>query len=349
MIGIDIFAGAGGLSMGAQLAGIKLKMAVEIDYYSAETFIHNHRDVVVINDDIRNIKSLDINSNGEDLIIFGGPPCQGFSWSNQRTRNKNNPKNWLFKEYFRLIKQIKPDWILLENVKGILNTENGFFIKKIINNFNKLGYNSKIGVLNSADYGVPQKRERVFIVGSLKGIKFKFPAPKGEKYITVKEAIADLPKLENGDKIDELPFRFSPISKFAKQMRRDSNTSKNNLVTENSDLILERYKYVPQGGNWTNIPKELMFNYKDLSRCHTGIYYRLIDCEPSIVITNYRKNMLIHPNKNRGLSVREAARLQSFPDTFIFKGSIGFQQQQVGDAVPPLLAKEVFLKILEYS
>ena len=114
-------------------------------------------------------------------------------------------------------------------------------------------------------------------------------------------------------------------------------------------MILERYKYIPQGGNWENIPNRLMKNYADKSRCHTGIYRRLKEDEPSVVIGNYRKNMLIHPTEDRGLSVREAARLQSFPDWFKFKGTIGSQQQQVGNAVPPLLAKAVFTSLMSQT
>lgn len=131
-------------------------------------------------------------------------------------------------------------------------------------------------------------------------------------------------------------------------MRGSSIESSNNLVTKSSPEIIKRYRYVPQGGNWQNIPENLMNNYKDTTRCHTGIYHRLKEDEPSVVLGNFRKNMLIHPQQDRGLSVREAARLQSFPDWYEFVGSIGFQQQQVGNAVPPLLAKAVFTAIKEY-
>ena len=125
--------------------------------------------------------------------------------------------------------------------------------------------------------------------------------------------------------------------------RRDGCTNHN--VTNNASHIIERYKYIPQGGNWECIPENLMKNYTNRMRCHTGIYRRLSEDKPSVVIGNYRKNMLIHPKQDRGLSVREAARLQSFPDSYEFYGSIGFQQQQVANAVPPLLAKAIFLTI----
>jgi DNA (cytosine-5)-methyltransferase 1 len=129
-------------------------------------------------------------------------------------------------------------------------------------------------------------------------------------------------------------------------MRGNLDGTENHLVTNNAEYVVERYKHIPQGGNWEDIPEALMSNYKDHSRCHTGIYYRLKKNSPSPVIGNYRKNMLIHPVDHRGLSVREAARLQSFPDSYVFEGSIGFQQQQVGNAVPPLMAEAIFRSIV---
>jgi DNA (cytosine-5)-methyltransferase 1 len=165
--------------------------------------------------------------------------------------------------------------------------------------------------------------------------------------VTVREAIADLPVLRNGASVSSLRYRSAPVSEYARQMRGRLRICSNHLVTESHPDIIKRYWHVPQGGNWSDIPKRLMANYQDRSRCHTGIYRRLKWDEPSVVIGNFRKNMLIHPTQNRGLSVREAARLQSFPDWFEFHGSIGFQQQQVGNAVPPLLARAVFQVLID--
>ena len=147
---------------------------------------------------------------------------------------------------------------------------------------------------------------------------------------------------------DSLPYKCSvkEASEYAQLMRHGSRTSKQNYVSRNADYVIERYKYISQGENWRAIPEKLMSNYKDKNQCHSGIYKRLIADKPSVVISNYRKNMLIHPFQDRGLSVREAARLQSFPDKFIFKGSLMHIQQQIGNAVPPLLAKSVFEQIL---
>lgn len=349
-IGIDLFSGAGGMSVGAISAGVDVKVAVEIDKYAAITYNYNHPNTKLINDDIRKVHINGFcNSNKNDIkILFGGPPCQGFSTSNQKTRNKENIKNWLFKDYLRLTKEQKPEWVIVENVKGLIDTESGFFFDIIITELRKLGYTTNFSVLNSADYGVAQIRNRIFIVGSLSGIKFEFPSPIIKKHITVNQAISDLPSLKNGANYHELLYKHEPQNSYQTLLRKTSQKSLNNLVTNNTDLVVQRYRYIPQGGNWRNIPEKLMKNYKDFSRCHTGIYHRLKADHPSIVIGNYRKNMLIHPFEDRGLSVREAARIQSFPDTFHFFGSIGFQQQQVGNSVPPLLAEAIFKKLLTY-
>jgi DNA (cytosine-5)-methyltransferase 1 len=349
-IGVDLFSGAGGMSVGAQLAGVKTRIAVESDYYAGRTYKANHPDADLYNQDIRKFK-IDgklKRLRGESIILFGGPPCQGFSTSNQKTRNKENDNNWLFTEYLRVTKELKPDWVVVENVKGIIETENGFFFEKIQNQLQKLGYKTSAAVLNAVDFGVPQIRNRLFIVGSRDGIKFKFPRPTYHTPVSVSEAIADLPMLINGANQHELEYGILQ-STYQRKIRNGSMKSVNNLVTRNSGLVLERYRHVPQGGNWEDIPVRLMANYTDHTRCHTGIYHRLIADQPSVVIGNYRKNMLIHPTQDRGLSVREAARIQSFPDTFHFKGSIGFQQQQVGNSVPPLLAKALFKRILSYQ
>lgn len=348
MIAIDLFAGAGGMSVGARSVGIDVQQVVESDVFAAATYLVNHKPKYgVFADDIRNFSPAPlVNRDNEGLIVFGGPPCQGFSTSNQRTRSSKNEANWLFKEFIRVAKETRPDWIVFENVKGILETEGGMFVDEIVDEFQKLGYTTSLKLLKAVDFGVPQNRTRFFIVASLHGISFDFPLPTHVNAITVKEAINDLPRIENGASEDYLGYSKTKISEYAKTLRCGLNGTYNNLVTRNNGVVIERYKHIPQGGNWENIPDSLMANYADKSRCHTGIYRRLEMNKPSVVIGNYRKNMLVHPTQNRGLSVREAARLQSFPDNFIFKGSIGFQQQQVGNAVPPLLAEAIFKKIL---
>lgn len=350
MQAIDLFSGAGGMSTGAAMSGIDVRYAVEMDKHAAATFALNHPSTKLFDRDIRKVRATDFGSldRAEPLIIFGGPPCQGFSTSNQKNRDSANTNNWLYREYLRMVKEVRPDWIVFENVKGLLETENGFFLDAVLKGFKKAGYTTNHFVLNSADFGVPQKRNRLFIIGSLHGMRIAAPKRTVKKHVTVGHAFRDLPILENGDMSDEKAYSYHARTNYAKALRGTLMTCHNNIVTNNAPKIIERYSHIPQGGNWEDIPKFLMENYADVSRCHTGIYRRLKEDEPSVVIGNFRKNMLVHPWKDRGLSVREAARLQSFPDWFRFSGSIGFQQQQVGNAVPPLLAKAIFDKILSF-
>ncbi len=347
MQAIDLFSGAGGMSVGASMCGVDVRYAVELDKHAAATFALNHKKAVLLNEDIQKVNSTHFREldRKKQTIIFGGPPCQGFSTSNQTNRNMDNVNNWLYMEYVRLVGEVRPDWIVFENVKGLIETENGFFLDAVLDGFKKLGYTTNHFVLNSADFGVPQKRNRLFIIGSLHGIEIDEPKPTVKDYLTVKDAISDLPELDNGDAPDIKEYSKAAQSAYAKLMRKKLDQCGNNVVTNNAPHIVKRYSHIPQGGNWEDIPKRLMKNYTDVTRCHTGIYRRLKEDEPSVVIGNFRKNMLVHPWKDRGLSVREAARLQSIPDWFRFTGSIGFQQQQVGNLVPPLLAQAVFRSI----
>ena len=351
--GIDIFSGAGGLSLGAEMAGIKIRKAIEINKSAAQTFLRNHKGAEVLQDDIREIdpKTL-IKENEPVFVIMGGPPCQGFSMSNTRTRNMDNQKNYLFLEFVRFVQEIRPSWFVLENVWGITNINEGKTQSMIENRFREIeGYkNISSSILWASDYGVPQKRNRFFLVGNRLGIDFKFPE-KLSTIVTVKEAIEDLPSLKNGEMLDEAAYSktVNEISDYAKMMRKGSQKAYQNYVSRNNDLVIERYKYIGQGQNWRAIPDSLMQNYADKGRCHSGIYKRLRADQPSVVISNYRKSMLIHPFEDRGISVREAARLQSFPDNFIFEGSLMNIQQQIGNAVPPLLAKAVFQQIVKLT
>ena len=333
------------MSLGARQAGVEIIGAVERCAHAARTYSLNFPGVPMIPDDIRSVKELPAKPKEAVSVLFGGPPCQGFSTSNQRTRTTLNPNNWLFGEFIRLTDQWQPDVVIIENVRGILETAGGVFHAQILEAVGKLGYETKSFLLNAADFGVPQRRSRVFIVGSRLGepaspLACSRPAP------SVWDAIHDLPTLENGASLDEAPYRSEARSEYAQGLRSAGSTVSGNLVSRNAASVVERFTHVPAGGNWQDIPAEMMGTYANRDRCHTGIYRRLRVEEPSVVIGNYRKNMLIHPTEHRGLSVREAARLQSIPDGFRFSGSIGFQQQQVGNMVPPRLSLGVFSSLV---
>lgn len=351
--GIDIFSGAGGLSLGAEMAGLKISHAIEINPYAAKTFLRNHTGATVLQGDIQDIEPKKLNTREKStFVIMGGPPCQGFSLSNTRTRNMKNKKNFLFLEFVRFVREIRPEWFVLENVWGITNINEGKTQKMIEDCFRAIeGYDHiSSAVLCASDYGVPQNRHRFFLVGNRLGIDFQFPE-KNLQEITVEEAIGDLPTLENGQILEEAAYTkpLGEASDYARLMRKGSDKARQNYVSRNNNLVIERYKYIAQGQNWRAIPDRLMQNYADKGRCHSGIYKRLRADQPSVVISNYRKSMLIHPYEDRGISVREAARLQSFPDTFIFEGPLMHIQQQIGNAVPPLLGKAVFQQIIKQT
>lgn len=350
LIGIDIFSGAGGLSLGAEMAGINVRYGIEINNYAAASFAYNHKEAKVLTNDIAKIKTSELKLGHKGVfVIMGGPPCQGFSMSNTMSRNMDNDKNFLYLEFVRFVRELKPKWFVLENVWGLTKMNDGQTLEMIKESFRALDYDVKAKVLWADKYGVPQKRYRCFIVGNREGIDFEFPEPQNT-HVTVTEAFADLPPLVNGQMLEEAEYTLpiKDVSDYAKLMRKNSDKARQNFVSLNNDLVMQRYKYIPQGGNWRDIPDFLMTNYADKSRCHSGIYKRLRADAPSVVISNYRKSMLIHPTQDRGLSVREAARLQSFPDDFIFQGPHMSIQQQIGNAVPPLLAKAVFNQILSY-
>lgn len=347
IIGVDLFAGAGGLSLGAKWAGIDVSYAVEFDKVVATTYKNNHPECIMLNYDIANVTKKNIPVPFPS-IIFGGPPCQGFSASNQKTRTLGNPKNSLFKHFIRLVAELEPEWVVFENVQGMVSFQKGTVVDGIVSELKKMNYSVVKKIVDAVDFGVPQYRKRFILIANKKGILFEFPKNQPAK-ITVKEAIGDLPSLKNGEKIEMSNYKKNYFSDYIKLMRENSEFPMQNYVSRNKSYVIERYKYIKQGQNWQSIPKSFMKNYSDKSKCHSGIYRRLSYQEPSVVISNYRKNMLIHPVEDRGLSVREAARLQSFPDSFVFFGLIGAIQQQIGNAVPPLLAKAIFDRIMEYE
>jgi DNA (cytosine-5)-methyltransferase 1 len=232
MVGVDLFAGAGGMSLGAERAGVRVKVAVEADLHAARTFALNHSDTRVLAQPIQTIKQILLrkNSKHEQTVVLGGPPCQGFSTSNQRTRSVSNPTNWLFKEYVRVVRQLLPDWIVFENVTGLSVTEGGLFLETIERSFRSLGYKTFHFTLNAAEFGVPQRRNRLFVVASLHGERFVIPTPIS-RIVTVHEALNDLPVLSNGAIADMLPYRAVCPSAYARTMRSNLARCTNHLVT----------------------------------------------------------------------------------------------------------------------
>ena len=352
---VDLFAGAGGLALGFKQAGFHVALAIDKDPYSIDTYTANHLcdDPAIIEGDVAKVdfrETLRISGlkPGSIDVLLAGPPCKGFSIANRVTRHVQNPSNKLYLQFLRATDELKPKWVVFENVASIVTFAHGHVVRTLTERLAKLGYSTTHCVLNAADYGVPQARRRFILVGTRVNAQFSFPPPSSDglhgRRVTVRDAIADLPHLKNGNKRDSLPYRPNgqPTSKYQCAMRAGSNGRVQNCsVTLNNTTIRRRYQYIPQGGNWESIPASLMQNYENRNRCHTSIYRRLSWDEPAHVVSNIRKSMLVHPSQDRGLSVREAARLQSFPDTYAFRGPLGDQQQQVADAVPPVLAHAI--------
>ena len=357
---LDTFSGPGGLSEGIKSAEneeLEFDVVVANDYDAnvRATYVMNHPRVKFIEGSImdanvrRNIVDV---ADGVDVII-GGPPCKGFSLENKRTRNMDNPMNRLVDHYLDVVQQVRPLAFVMENVPGLLAMDGGRVVQRILERLQSMGYhNATSWLLNAADYGVPQTRRRAFLVGSLSRDVIKKPRKTHRQYVTLGEAISDLPEILPGDATsDRDTYLASPENKFQRIMRGKLRRVLNHIATKNQPHVTERIKTVPPGGNWSDIPVVLMRingKYRDLSHTHSMIYKRLLSGEPSVTITNFRKAMIIHPKQNRLLSVREAARIQTFPDKFKFAGGISSQQQQVSDAVPVLLAKAVGGAVLEH-
>lgn len=350
-VAIDLFAGPGGLSAGFIKAGFEIAAWVEKNPHACSTLRTNHEPngaglSRIMEKQIQSISKPELDQRLANLgrqkpdVIIGGPPCQGFSRSNTQSRNSSNPVNGLWEHFLKVVAWYKPSLVLLENVDDLRKFEGGTVFDEIVKEFQYHGYDVNFETLRASHYGVPQHRNRVVIAATRKGIKFDYPEKSCEKPWTVWDAISDLPKLSNGNLVNVLPYSANePLNEYQKTRRGGSDVVANNFVTRNGELVLKRYKHIPQGGNWKNIPDELMLNYANKEMTHNWIYRRLQEDEPAVTITNFRKSMLIHPRADRGLSVREAARIQSFCDSYIFSGSINFQQQQVADAVPPVFAQ----------
>jgi len=263
--------------------------------------------------------------------------------ANQQSRFIDNPKNHLFRHYIRVVWEIKPYFFVMENVEGLLNMADGKIIDEILKSFKDIGYSVDFNVLLAAEYGVPQLRKRVVLIGNRIDKNNEFPNKKfsGKNFRTVWEAISDLPSIPSGFTNLEIKYDKKPQNSYQQLLRRNSTIVYNHITTKHSKKVLERLSHIPQGGNWKSIPLKLLDDYTDVSRTHSSVYKRLSPNAPSITISNFRKSMIIHPKQDRIISVREAARIQSFPDNYFFCGTINEQQQQVADAVPPLLGKAI--------
>ena len=385
---IDLFSGAGGLSEGLRQAGFHSLYANEVIKTYSETYARNHPDTLVDQRDIRSVDAKSIRQKlkleqGDLDLLAGGPPCQGFS-INAPIRSNDDSRNHLFREFIRFVDEFQPKAVLIENVPGLVSFENGMTLQAILDELTNHGYHADVRILYAPHYGVPQTRWRTIIIGMKyqKDIQAAFPQPEYDAplrvnftsrfdgrniigfpqknnlqpHISVKDALSDLPVLNNGESgLECKNYRSLPKNRFQYLMREFSNGVFNHEAPRLSKINLERLKYIPVGGNWTNIPDNLLPKGMQRARKsdHTKRYGRVNpDGLASTILTKCDPHWgaYFHYDQDRVFSVREAARIQTFPDHFIFTGSKAEQYEQVGNAVPPFLAAAIghsLAKLLE--
>lgn len=347
---IDLFAGCGGFSCGFERAGYNIISAVEYDKNIAKSYENNHKKVNVIADDIKNVDNNETFKLGSADIIIGGPPCQGFSMAGARNRNgfMDDPRNYLFKHYFNVVKIVRPKIFILENVKGILTLKKGEIFKEIKrifedpNNFDGRPYKIQYKVVKAKEYGIPQNRERVIIVGSLIDFKLEDEIEKTKKEIlkdnptffdnvTVWDAISNLPSPTEDGSVEVIKFE----SDYQNFLKSNNIIVQNHYKTKHNKKAIERMEKIKINENYTSLNE-------DIKSIHSGSYGRLDPNGIAPTITTRfdtpSGGRFIHPFENRTLTAREAARIQSFPDDFEFYGTKSCVCTQIGNAVPPKLA-----------
>ncbi|MCL2046347.1 MAG: DNA cytosine methyltransferase [Oscillospiraceae bacterium] len=339
---IDLFAGCGGLSKGFMLAGYNLLLGVDNDSAALKTFKENHGEASVLNTDLSSPEAftlIDEVLNGKIIdVIIAGPPCQGFSLTGPR--NFDDERNTLYLAVIEAVKRYNPKAFLVENVPGMATLYKGDILREVVRRFQTLNYYVEPNVLCAADYGVPQMRKRLFIMGVREDVGIPmFPEPilTPDKYITCSQAISDLPAREPdvnnprwyGNEIDE--YSTDPETNYQQQMRGECKELYNHVATQHKQFVIDVISQVPEGGNYKSLPKGV-----GNSRSFNEAWTRYHSDKPSKTIDTGHRNHF-HYKYNRVPTIRENARLQSFPDNFIFYGTRTQQNRQVGNAVPPLL------------
>lgn len=352
---IDLFCGAGGLSEGFRQAGCHVLAGQDIDATFGATFAATHSEARFVPGPIQDISAADLLDAagvgaGEVDVIVGGPPCQGYSVYNHG-RGIDDPRAGLFKEYLRIVSEIQPRWIVMENVTGITSIANGGIVREIQAGMRKLGYRVDMKPLKAEEYGVPQERRRVFFIATKEAdCPILFPAvthgPEMRPFVSVWDAISDLPALENGQDAGRMTYASAAQNSYQALLRGDCSDVANHAATRLSRINLDRMAHIRPGGSWRDIPFELLpEGMKKAKRSdHTKRYGRPRKTDLACTILtkcDVHWGAYIHPTQDRAFTVREAARLQSFPDFFEFKGTRTEQFVQVGNAVPPLLGKAV--------
>jgi len=376
---LDTFAGAGGFSLGFEMTNqAKIIGAIEIDKWAGETFQFNHKNTKILINDITKLSNYDLQIEFKEKpnIILGGPPCQGFSICNINNGDPKDPRNSLFEEFIRIGKLFEPEVLVMENVPNLINAKtatNEKVIDIIIQEFKNIGYYVYSKILSASDYGVPQIRKRLFIIASKKLLSDPFPIPTHTidpnslnllKCPTLWDAISDLNILEAREGNEELEYEKEPENDYQKWCRKNSNKLYNHKAMNHTKRVVERFASMSWGDSVSDVPEHL----KPFKRNGNGIISsktydqnnrRMHPYKQCHTITASFYANFVHPFNNRNFTAREGARIQSFPDSYIFKGKptvvsqkllaregrlnekfLG-QYNQIGNAVPPLLAKAI--------
>lgn len=340
---LDLFCGAGGLSWGLHKnSHFQTMLALDFDENAANTFKKNMPATEVIVGDItdKTVKEKIISLAKEKKInmIAGGPPCQGYSMKGKKL-GLSDPRNFLFREYLNIVKELQPEVFVIENVKGLLIASNGWFKDEIVQSIENLGYHVEYGLLNASDFGVPQARERTIFICA-KDRSISLPKPTVTKKTTVRDAISDLSYLNSGEGAFEQEYRMPAESEYQKLMRKDSTRLYNHKASNHKEIAIEKLKMIPPEQGKEFLPEEMLGKQKFKT---TWGRLKWDEVSPTIdtrfdASSNGTNN---HPYLHRAITPREAARIQSFDDGFIFYGSKVYVRKQVGNAVPPLLAKAI--------
>ena len=344
MIGVDLFAGAGGMCLGLQRSGITMVLANELEKRFADTHGANFPDCRMLVGDVADIdfkKEIRILGHERVDVVAGGPPCQGFSTVGRKDRG--DPRNSLFRQYLRCVEELSPKYIIFENVSGFRRLYGGEAYDRTVEGLESLGFDHISAVLDASLYGTPQCRERTIILGWRQGLKpLELPKPThGESLkppVTLWEAISDLPGLKPSE--CRTDYECPPRNEYQRLMRHGDPGLKDHMCSNYGDRMRLVMSHVPKGGSIMDVPEELR-----PKGYFKNTYARLLPDSPAPTITrNFgtpSSSRCIHPFQDRALSTREGARLQGFPDSFIFKGGKGSKNLQIGNAVPPMLAEAI--------
>lgn len=367
---LSLFSGAGGCSLGFKNAGFDVLYASDIDREAVNTYRKNFQNTFVEEADIQKLDSFEVLSKlnirqGEIDFLIGGPPCQGFSTAGSRFWD--DPRNYLLKEYVRVLGEIRPKWFLMENVEGLLTSKNGEYIFEAIKAFVGLGYRIRVDKIYAQEYGIPQRRKRVFIIGNRLGINFELPKPtikiRGRIFntseISLRDALRNLPSpTEDRSTVLSYPpcLEDGVLSSY---YHNPQNTVSDHYIMKQNGLQYERILKLLPGQTMKDLPTDLQhesFKRRANRRVKDGIptekrggapsgLKKLHIDQPSLTITSAATREFIHPLENRPLTIRECARIQTFPDWFNFSGNSADKIRQIGNAIPPLLAEQFALHI----